>query len=326
MSAMRLGFAVKVLGQRGLKSHDTRRWQNHPHLSVSLAYLRDIFVYLGRHNVQMYRMASDLAPYVAHPDMPWFHTQIDECAAELAVMGEMAKNSGIRLSFHPSQTTVLNALDEAVARNSAAQITAQARVLETMALEPEAVIVTHVGGVYGNKRAALERFLARYQRLPAFARRRLALENDDGRFSVNDILWLYRESEITLVFDYLHFHNHNPEHTDLMEALELCLRSWRKGVRPKIHFSSPRTAMRLVAPRDKPPGHKGQRLRPPRSVQHADFIDPFQFIGFIRAAQEKNLPEFDVLLEAKAKDLALLHLRRNLARFAPDITAQLDDE
>ena len=38
----RLGFALKVLGQPGLKSHDSRRWQNEPHLSVSLAYLREI--------------------------------------------------------------------------------------------------------------------------------------------------------------------------------------------------------------------------------------------------------------------------------------------
>ena len=43
---MRLGFAVKIVGQPGLKSNDTRRWQNNPHLSVSLAYLRDILVYL----------------------------------------------------------------------------------------------------------------------------------------------------------------------------------------------------------------------------------------------------------------------------------------
>ena len=46
---MRLGLSVKVLGKPGLKSHDTRRWQNDPHLSVSLAYLRDIMHYL-RHS------------------------------------------------------------------------------------------------------------------------------------------------------------------------------------------------------------------------------------------------------------------------------------
>ena len=33
---LRLGFAVKVLGQPDLKSNDTRRWQSNPHLRVSL--------------------------------------------------------------------------------------------------------------------------------------------------------------------------------------------------------------------------------------------------------------------------------------------------
>ena len=61
---MRLGFAVKVLGQGGLKETDSRRWQNNPHLSVSLAYLRDIFEYLRGQRIRMYRISSDLAPYL----------------------------------------------------------------------------------------------------------------------------------------------------------------------------------------------------------------------------------------------------------------------
>ena len=65
---MRLGFAVKVLGRAGLKEHDSRRWQNSPHLSVSLAYLRDIFEYLRAQEIGLYRMSSELAPYLTHPD------------------------------------------------------------------------------------------------------------------------------------------------------------------------------------------------------------------------------------------------------------------
>ena len=64
---MKLGFAVQVLGRSGLKASDTRRWQNNPHLSVSLAYLHDVFAYLRQIDVRMYRMSSSLAPYVTHP-------------------------------------------------------------------------------------------------------------------------------------------------------------------------------------------------------------------------------------------------------------------
>ncbi len=322
---MRLGFPVKVLGPPSLKSHDTRRWQNHPHLSVSLAYLRDIFLYLHRQDIRMYRMASDLAPYVSHPGLPEFHSQIEDCCAELAAVGEIAADYDLRLSFHLQLNTVLNADSEALADRSAHLVTALARILEGMGLGPQAVVVTHVGGIYGDRDAALERFARRYERLPAPARSRVALENDDGRFSVPDILWLHRRTGVPLVFDYLHFRNHNPEGLTAVEALRTCLETWPTGVRPKIHFSSPRTAMRFIERKDTKGGSTGSLMRAPRSIQHADFVDPFQFVQFIGEAMRQALPAFDVMLEAKAKDLALLHLREHLERFAPDALAYGDD-
>jgi UV DNA damage endonuclease len=60
----RLGFAVKVLADGGLPSHDTRRWQSGPHLSVSLDRLDAILDRLDALDIRMYRMASALAPYV----------------------------------------------------------------------------------------------------------------------------------------------------------------------------------------------------------------------------------------------------------------------
>jgi UV DNA damage endonuclease len=152
---MRLGFAVKVLGQPHLKTNDSRRWQNSPHLSVSLAYVRDVLVYLQRVGITMYRLSSDLAPYVTHPDMPQFHGQIDECRAELAEIGRMAREAELRLSFHPSQYIVLSAPDEIVARKSMADIESQASMLDAMGLDERAVVVTHVGGVYDDREAAM---------------------------------------------------------------------------------------------------------------------------------------------------------------------------
>ncbi len=316
---MKLGFAVKVLGEPGLKSYDTRRWQNNPHLSVSLIYLRDIFGYLRRQAITMYRMSSHLAPYLTHPDMPQFHRQLDECAAELTAIGEMARSDGLRLSFHPSLYVVLNAPDETLAARGAREVAALARMLDMMGLGPEAVIVVHVGGVYGDRNAARQRFATRYLRLPEPARRRLVLENDDGRFSVADVAWIHRETGIRLVFDHLHFCNHNPQGMDAIEALATCLDTWPADVRPKVHFSSPRTAMHVIERAHADPGGKKYRLRQPRWIQHADFIDPFAFVAFLRAVRAAHLRDFDIMLEAKAKDLALLRLREDLSRLAPDL-------
>ena len=74
----RLGFAVKVLADGGLPSHDTRRWQSGPHLSVSLDRLDATLDRLDALDIRMYRMASALAPYATHPDLPQFHRQLEE--------------------------------------------------------------------------------------------------------------------------------------------------------------------------------------------------------------------------------------------------------
>jgi UV DNA damage endonuclease len=315
---MRLGFAVQVLGQPGLKSSDTRRWQNNPHLSVSLAYLRDVFVYLQREHVRMYRMSSDLAPYLTHPAMPQFHNQIDECADELAALGQLAREAGIRLSFHPGAYATLNSPDSGIALKAIADSNAQAMILEQMGLGPEAVVVTHVGGLYDDRQAAMERFVDRYSHLTQVGHQRLVLENDERSYTIADTYAIHQQTGIRLVLDQLH-HLCNPAPgVTLAQALDLAWSTWPADQVPKIHFSTPRTAMILVQQKDES-GRSKQVLRQPRLGQHADLIDPFAFIDLLSAAPKDR--DFDVMLECKAKDLALLRLRRHLEHRAPDLVA-----
>src|SRR4028118_1559065 len=241
----RFGFAVKVLGQPDLKSNDARRWQNEPHLRVSLGYLREIFAYLKKHDITMYRMSSDIAPYVTHPDMPQFHDQIKECNLELRELGQMAKQQGLRLSFHPSQFVVLNSPDRTLIDKSIWDLTAQAEMLDCMELGPEAVLIIHVGGTYGDRESGRARWIETYHRLPEPVRRRLVLENDDIRYSAADVLAIHDETGVPLVFDNLHFWCNNPEQLPLTETFRKFLRTWT-AARPKMHFSSPNTGMREV--------------------------------------------------------------------------------
>ncbi len=315
---MRLGFAVKPLGRPELKSHDSRRWQNQPHLSVSLAYLRDIFGYLAAAGITMYRMSPDLAPYVTHPDLPQFHGQIEACVAELAEAGRLAKAADIRLSFHPGQHVVLNAADPALADRSAATVIALARILDGMGLGPEAVVVVHLGGVYDDAEAARDQFVRAFDALPEVGRRRLALENDDIRFSVADTLWVHQRTGVPLVFDYLHHRLNNPERMPVRAALAACLATWPPGVRPKVHFSSPRTEWRVEEKPDAP----APLLRQSRWVHHSDYVNPFEFIDFLQSTE--GLPAFDVMLEARGRDLAVVQLREDLARYAPEMAVRLE--
>ena len=81
---VRLGFAVKVLGEGGLPTHDARRWQSGPHLRTRSRPSTACFDYLAREEIGMYRMTASLAPYATHPELPQFHRQLDEAREELA--------------------------------------------------------------------------------------------------------------------------------------------------------------------------------------------------------------------------------------------------
>ena len=312
---MRLGFPVKVLGDPDLKSHDARKWQSNPHLRVSLGYVRKVFDYLTNHDIPMYRLSSDLAPYVTHPGMPQFHDQVKECRADLEALGKVAREKQLRLSFHPSQFVLLNSPDKKIVAQSVKDLVAQAEMLDRMGLGPEAVLVTHVGGTYGDKASGRKRWADAFKKLPEPARRRLVLENDDIRYSANDVLLVHEMTGVPLVFDHQHHWCLNPERLPIRETVERFLRTWPAGVRPKIHYSSPRTEMRELQRKNKATGKAETVLVPPVWTGHADYVNPFEFATFLR--QTEGLV-FDVMLEAKAKDLALLRVRRDVPTYAPD--------
>jgi UV DNA damage endonuclease len=189
-------------------------------------------------------------------------------------------------------------------------------ILDAMGLDENSVIVVHVGGVYGDAEASRARFVRAYLALPQAVRRRLALENDDRLFGMEDLLWIYRRTGVRLVLDVLHHACYNPRGYSLDAVLEAALTSWPPGQTPKIHFSSPRTELRVLMDNGRP------RLQMPLPNQHSDFINPFEFIHFLRAAQRIATRPFDIMLEAKAQDLALLRLRSQLARYAPDLARE----
>jgi UV DNA damage endonuclease len=316
---LRFGFAVKVLGEPGLKSNDARRWQNAPHLRVSLGYVREIFRYLARHQITMYRLSSDLAPYLTHPTMPQFHSQIRESKKELRELGAEANALGLRLSFHPSQYIILNSKREDLTRQSILDVESQAEMLDRMEQSPEGVVVIHVGGVYGDRVSGRERWARTYEKLPERARRRLVLENDDISYSAADVLEIHRMTGVPLIFDHQHWCCLNPEQLPLCETVEAFLRTWPAGVRPKLHFSSPRTEMRELKRKNPKTNKQETVFLPPLLTGHADYCNPFEFARFMRDLEGLD---FDVMLEAKSKDLALRRLRVDLARYAPDVAGR----
>lgn len=314
MAHYHFGVPVKLIGAPGLRSHDSRRWQNHPHLSVSLAYVRDILGYLHSRNIRFYRLSGQLAPYLTHPDLPQFHRQIEECANELAATGDLARLYSIRLTMHPGHYVRLSSPDAVQAQRAQAELTAATTLLDALGLDRDAVIVIHVGGLYEEQEESLRRFVTNFTALDAGVRQRLALENDDRHFDIADTFWLHRHTGVPLVLDTLHHQCVNRSGYSLGEAIALALATWPTHQRPKIHFSTPRTAFRQIV-------RQGQtHIQPPLPNQHADFANCFDVIDLLRQAHSAHLRPFDIMLELKGKDLALLRLREQIMRFAPDLT------
>jgi UV DNA damage endonuclease len=309
---MRLGFAVKVLGGGGLPTQDTRRHNgpSPPHLRHSLEMLDAVLEHLDAHDIRMYRLSAGIAPYATHPELPAFHGQVQECAGELAAFGARASELDIRLSTHPGQYIVLNSESEDVVASAIRDLEVQAQLLDAMGQPEEAVVVLHVGGAAGGVREGTERFLRGFERLSERARARLVVENDDRTYSLADVLALHERTGLRVVWDILHHHCNDPDAIPDAEALRLALATWPEGQTPKIHYSTPKTALEERVRRV---GRRVERtLVLPQLRAHADMIDPIGFEHFVRETAA-GARDFDVMLEAKAKDLALIRLREQLA-------------
>lgn len=229
----------------------------------------------------------------------------------------------LRLSFHPSQYIVLNAPNPTLVETSTRDFLAQATMLDIMEQPAEAVVVTHVGGVYGDRDAARGRFIENFNKLPEPARRRLVLENDDVSWGVDDVLKIHEATGIRCIFDHQHHTCIDPAELDHVTACRAMLATWKDSI-PKIHYSSPRIEPRTIERRDKTTGKRVKSEAAPLASQHADTIDADVFVPFIRALAEGNNGSVpcDVMCEAKAKDLAVIKLREDLARMAAEITVE----
>lgn len=323
---MKLGFPVAVNSRPALRAYDARHpraaGDQGPHLSVSLAYLHDILRFLVQAQIRFYRLASHLVPYAGDRTLAAVERQLDECQVELRHIGQLARDAAVRLSIHADATIVLNNHDETQAAHSAQRLANLAALLDHLEAGLDAVVVVHVGGLYRNKPAAMARFCRRFVQLPTTVQARTAVEHDHDRYSLIDTWQIHRETGVRLVFDRLHHQNHNPEGADEFEALGLALSTWPRGVHAKVHIASPRTEFNQLTAGEAG-GTQRRVLRPPRWTQHGDYVNPFEFIDWLRRVRAAGLPEFDIMLEARARDLALLRLRADLRQYAPDLAAMV---
>lgn len=237
--------------------------------------------------VQLYRISSELIPLATHPVADGWDWAFD-LDKEFAQVARLAAETECRLTTHPGQYTVLNAKEARVIEASIRDLEYHEKMLRLMMGERlEWGMVLHVGGGYGDKEAAASRYRANFAHLPEAVKERLWIENDDTTWDTAEALAVAESVGRPLIFD-IHHHRVLRE-DDWLPWFERAMATWGK-LRPKMHFSTPKDGLRARA--------------------HADGIDPDDFANFLERIGEREL---DVMLECKAKDLALLQLRGDLA-------------
>lgn len=270
----------------------------------NLKALRSALEYCAAAGIGDFRINSQIFPLYTHPQAGYRFAELPAVSAgsgpaypgaadgitppslsELAASCRgFAAEKDIRTGFHPDQFNVLSSPDPGVVERTLAELSYQAEASELLGGD---VVTLHGGGGYGDKPSALERLAAVISRLPDPVRSRLALENDDRTYTPADLLPVCEVAGIPLVYD-VHHHRVNSDGLTLEEATVRAAATWA-GREPLFHLSSPLGGWSASAP-----------------AKHADYIDPGDF-----PECWKNM-DVTVEVEAKAKELAVLELRRSL--------------
>ena len=245
----------------------------------------EIIKWNNENGFNFFRITSNLFPWCSEydlKDMPDY----DEICDILSEAGRYAIDNDIRITSHPGPFNVLTSPHEHVVENCINDLSIHGEVFDLMGLSrtPYNKINIHIGGAYGDKVSAMERFCTNFHRLPDSVKSRLTVENDDKTtmYSVKDLYeGVFKVIGIPIVFDY-HHHRFCTGDLSEQEALELAMSTWPDGITPATHYSESR--------RDE---QEDPKIKP---QAHSDYVyDKIETYG----------NEIDVMVEAKAKELAV---------------------
>lgn len=247
----------------------------------NLQSLENMVDFNMENNIMLYRISSDLIPFGSSPvnTLDW-QTQFAE---DFRRIGQKIQASGMRVSFHPGQYTVLNSPNEDVVERAVEDLRYHADVLDCLGTDGTHKIILHVGGIYNDKEAAIARFVENYQRLDEKIKRRLIIENDDRLFTVGDVLEISERAGIPVVYDNLH-NAINPTDATKDDAywIDRVAQTWKpEDGRQKIHYSQQSPTQR--------PGAHTQTI----------YLDTF--LEFYHSLSDPNI---DIMLEVKDKNIS----------------------
>jgi UV DNA damage repair endonuclease len=253
-------------------------------------------------DLRMVRLSSDLLPVYTEPSWCGFWripSVRDACERGFREVGALARERGVRLSFHPGQFTVLASASPDIVDRSVEEFEYHADMARWMGYGQtfqDFKINVHISGRQGPD--GIKRVMSR---LSPEARNCITIENDEISWGIDSSLELV--NTCALVLDIHHHWIHTGEYIEPTDdRIKRIIDSWR-GVRPVIHYSVSREDILGAHPGHTRPtlqtlletGHKKAKLR-----AHSNFY-------WNTAVNEWALSfrdNFDIMCESKGKNLA----------------------
>ncbi|MGJ4849178.1 UV DNA damage repair endonuclease UvsE [Bacillota bacterium Meth-B3] len=240
--AIRVGYACLALAVPGTQMRSCRlRTLTQEKVSVitaeNLSALERLIQYNIKSEIKVFRISSDLVPFGSSPanTFPW-HIVFSETFHRL---GALIADNDLRVSMHPGQYTVLNSPDRDVVDRAILDLEYHNAILDRLETDAKSKIVLHLGGIYGDKTAAQNRFVDNFKRLSPAVQRRLVLENDERSYNIAEVLEVAQRIGVPAVFDNLH-HALNPPAQKLRNSawVDRCASTWKHSDgRQKVHYS-----------------------------------------------------------------------------------------
>ena len=203
---------------------------------------RQIIHHCKKSGIQGYRLSSHLTPVLNHPDVNLTLEDLPDFKLiqyQINELKKAIKETGIKVSAHPSEYITLTSEDEKAIKNSIRDLESHADIFDRLDLPEsyEAPLNIHVRKD-GNPDEISSRFFNIFNGLPDNVRKRLVLENNDnanGTWSIKNLHhYYYKTSQIPITFDTLH-HSILPGNLTEEEAFNLAYETW--NTTPIFHYS-----------------------------------------------------------------------------------------
>lgn len=247
--------------------------------------LKKILNYNIKNNIHFFRMTANLIPLINHPNVNY--EVLNRYKDNFKEIGKIINENKLRVDIHIDQYTVLNSINKNTLQSSINILNFYKDMFNVMKIKSK--LILHVGSKINGKIDSINRFIENFNLLDEDTKKLIIIENDDKVYNIKNVLKITSKLNIPMVLDYHHY-KCNKGNEKIEDYIEKIFETWKYEI-PKIHFSSPKSKKEFRS--------------------HNDYINSEEFIKFIEKIKFID-KDFDIMIEAKAKDDALFRLVREL--------------